>query len=146
MGSYRDRKLTQLAGEHLVAAPLARRGWVPMVMPESWPGYDIMAQSAEGESLQVQVKTMRAKGKEIFAPEGACPYPVVYVRLWGADPEFFPVPGADLERIRDESDEQYLLEHPNVNQAPGAHPLMLHWADIEAYHDRWDLIMEVSDE
>ena len=145
----RDKKLTQLAGEHAVASELARRGWLPAVMSEAWPGFDIMAQGPDGGLLQVQVKTKRARGPKIFAPRGpVVPYPTVFVRLWDEVPEFFPVPAVDVGRLRDESDRAYVEAHPNASRDPEVRgkTAMVRWADLEAFRDRWDLILGADDE
>ena len=144
MGSARDRKLTQLMGEHLVAAALAERGWLPVVLPASWPDHDIMAQSGGGRVVRVQVKTMRARRSKIFAPRGHVPHPVVYVRLWGGGPEFFTVPGPDAERLRDESNRAYIASHPGSSRDPEVRmrTAMTSWAALEPYRGRWDLILD----
>lgn len=144
--SARDKKLTQLAGEHAVASELARRGWVPMVMPENWPGFDIMAQSEDGSELYVQVKTRYAKTSYAIVPRGACPHAVVFVQVWDDNPTFFLVPGAEVERMRDERFEENLLHRPNASPNQADHPIMkLRWTDLEPYRGRWDLVLGLGD-
>ena len=53
-----DNQTTGAAGEFLVAAELARRGWVPSITPRGVERTDILAQHASNDRLiAVQVKT-----------------------------------------------------------------------------------------
>lgn len=133
----RDKKLTQLAGEYAVASELCRRGWTAMVMPESWPGFDIMARSAEGQNLQIQVKTRAVKSKWAFCPIGEIPYLVVFVQIWDDTPKFFPVPGNEVERIRDE---EFKKRRPGSSLNPKV--MNVRWADLEQYEGEWDRAFE----
>lgn len=145
MSKHRRNKSTQLCGEHAVASELARQGWLPAVMSEAWPGFDIMALGPEDEHLRVQVKTKRARGPMIFAPHGPrVSYPVVFVRLWDEVPEFFPVPRADVERLRDENNRAYIKTHPNSSTDPEVRmkTAMVTWDALEPFRDRWDLILD----
>ncbi|MCH8339290.1 MAG: hypothetical protein IH858_10710 [Chloroflexi bacterium] len=127
----RDKKLTQLAGEYAVASELAKRGWLPVVLPANWPGYDVLAQSEGGRVVRVQVKSRGVPSKLAFCPDGDCPYPVVFVQAWDSPFQFFPVPGPDVERLRDEE---------------GRTSAMISFANLEDFRGRWDLILGGKDE
>jgi hypothetical protein len=59
---YRDNELTGSVGEFLVAAELARRGWVPSITPRGVERTDVLAQHAEtGAVIAVQVKTANSE-------------------------------------------------------------------------------------
>jgi len=53
----RSNKLVGQAGEFLVAAELARRGYISTTFTGNVPDYDIVASSIDGRHLSVQVKT-----------------------------------------------------------------------------------------
>ncbi len=132
----RDKKLTQLAGEYAVASELCRRGWSAMVMPEAWPGFDIMARSADGANLQIQVKTRAVKSNWAFCPTGEIPYLVVFVQIWDDTPKFFPVPGYKVERMRDAEFER---RRPGSSSDQADRLVMnLRWADLEPFEGEWD--------
>ena len=67
MASGRNIQLARQLGEYLVAAELARRGWVATTFTGSLPGFDILAVNAEGQLLEVQVKTLRTGSWQLDA-------------------------------------------------------------------------------
>lgn len=153
MTTARDKKLVQLAGEYAVASELCRRGWAAIVMPEAWPGFDIMAQNADGQQLRVQVKTKVGGGSVFFptasnlrATEFNTPT-TVFVRLGkaGETARFFCVPGEMIQTIRQNDLLEYMETHPNTTDYSGFPPTVP-WKRVEEYEDWWDLILEVKDE
>lgn len=57
--SGRGNQLTKQVGEFLVAAELARRGWLAAVLSGNTPDYDLVATDGRGRSVLVQVKAIR---------------------------------------------------------------------------------------
>lgn len=57
MATGRSTKLVGQAGEYLVAAELARRGYISTTFTGNVPDYDIICSSQDGRHLSVQVKT-----------------------------------------------------------------------------------------
>ena len=59
MGTGRGNQLTKQVGEFLVAAELARRGWLAAVLSGNTPDFDLVATDVKGRSALVQVKAIR---------------------------------------------------------------------------------------
>ena len=57
--SGRGNQLTKQVGEFLVAAELARRGWLAAVLSGNTPDFDLVATDVKGRSVPVQVKAIR---------------------------------------------------------------------------------------
>jgi hypothetical protein len=74
--------LTQVEGQHRVAAELCARGYVPTILPERVQTADLLVLAPEGDAFSVEVKTNRRRsGWFCNRPDdGASPY-WVFVEL-----------------------------------------------------------------
>ena len=59
MATGRSNQLNKQIGEYLVASELARRGWLVATFSGNVPDFDIVAGNANGQSVPIQVKTIR---------------------------------------------------------------------------------------
>jgi hypothetical protein len=59
MASGRDIQLNKQIGEYLAACELARRGLLVATFSGNVPDFDIIAGNAKGQSIPIQVKTIR---------------------------------------------------------------------------------------
>ncbi len=58
----KDRKvISQLEGQHRVAAELLARGYIPTLLAERTVGYDLLVLSPEKEKFGLEVKTNRKR-------------------------------------------------------------------------------------
>lgn len=52
-----QRQLTSIAGEHLVAGELSKRGWIATLTGKNTPGFDVLAARPTGYTVCIDVKT-----------------------------------------------------------------------------------------
>ncbi len=62
MSTGRGNQLTKQVGEFLVAAELARRGWISAVLSGNTPDFDLVAADNQCRSITVQVKAITGGG------------------------------------------------------------------------------------
>jgi hypothetical protein len=135
---------TAIAGEHLVAGELSKRGWIATLTSKNTKAIDILAtrpaeEDPEGETLtRIDVKTRRpgtgpeglpqlwdigSKGVQLSGPRDF----LILVALGGDDacPRYWIVPAEVAAR------------HAYMNQRPSL-PL----SSVREYEERWELLSE----
>ncbi len=127
------------AGEHLVAAQLCLRGWVPWLPPADHPDVDLLCTNPRKDrQVAIQVKTTYAS--EYFIPERVdeTTHPFVFVHL-GPDHaiEYYVVPGKDVARLSEQERQGYLHAHPRASKNQ---PRMLSLPSIAEFRGRWDVL------
>jgi len=120
----RERRLTQLLGEHAVAAELCRDNYAPVLLPQGWRGVDIFAEDPYGRTIGIQVKIIRRFRRWFFAPMEPDLPSTVFVAIQRGELSFYVVPGSSL----------YIL----INRATT--PPTLAWVDIEPFRNQWHLL------
>jgi hypothetical protein len=158
MATGRGNQLTKQVGEFLVAAELARRGWLAAVLSGNTPDFDLVATDIQGRSVPVQVKAIAGSGWQFDASRFAeihfdgdrqipgrlksypknlvCVLVVVGVER-GAD-RFFVLPMRTLQRRIVANHRAWLKKHGGVRPK---NPLSTHTAmqihQVEQYRDNW---------
>ncbi len=161
MASGRSMQLTKQLGEYLVAAELARRGFVATTFAGNVPDFDIVAVDSSGRMFLVQVKTIQRGNWQLNA--GA----FLRIRLDGGVQEFVavvPSPVGDLVYVfvklgeHRDSDQFYAIQYSELQEwlrqqyfpdgAPRTrprNPSSFHWSissnQLEPHRDRWELFL-----
>jgi hypothetical protein len=163
MATGRSRHLTQLTGEHLVAAELCRRGLLATPFSGNLPGFDVLALDEGGGPHCVQVKAVRAPGRWQFNAlkfmdiELADGRQRVRKRLRLEDPG---MPWVFVHLAEHGDDVFFILTHRHVQdllfkkysgymkrcsgrrpKKPTSTHMGLTAEDLVDYRDRWDLVV-----
>lgn len=155
-------QLTKQVGEYLVAAELCRRGFQAVTFAGNVPNYDILAVSASGKLLVIQVKTIKAGDwqisnvrdfldirlegkKQIIEGLKPCPHPdlvCVLVRLHGQGmDEFYILTWEELQRIIFEDYRKYLERQSGVRQKRhDSFHARITVDMVKAHRDKWEVI------
>jgi hypothetical protein len=160
----RGNQLTKQAGEYIVAAELARRGFLATTFTGNVPAYDIVAVDDQGGHALVQVKAIAGESwqftvtqfcevvfegpRQIVRRQLSAPYPdliCVMVQLAPADSErrdrFYILPWRELARVVTVGHADYLAKHGGVRPRQ---PKSLHSAvkpkALARWENRWDVI------
>jgi len=156
--SGRGNQLTKQVGEFLVAAELARRGWLAAVLSGNTPDYDLVATDMRGRSVLVQVKAI-TKGTWQFDAaryvdikfDGSKQIPgrlkrlavnpvcvLVVIGEVGAPDQFFVLPMSGLQRRIVSHHRSWLKKQGWVRpKNPKSTHSALSMAQIEDCRDQW---------
>ena len=156
--SGRGNQLTKQVGEFLVAAELARRGWLAAVLSGNTPDYDLVATDGRGRSVPVQVKAI-TKGTWQFDAgryveiefDGKKQIPgrlkrlavnpvcvLVVVGEHGGADQFFVMPMRTLQRLIVNHHRSWLRSHGWVRpKNPKSTHSALSVEQVEPYRDNW---------
>jgi len=156
--SGRGNQLTKQVGEFLVAAELARRGWLAAVLSGNTPDFDLVATDVKGRSVLVQVKAIRkgtwqfdaARYVDIkFVGKKQIPgrlkrlsvNPVCVLVVVGDVGEvdaYFVLPMRTLQRLLVKHHQAYLAKHGGVRpKNPKSTHTALSVEQVERYRDNW---------
>jgi hypothetical protein len=163
--SGRGNQLTKQVGEFLVAAELARHGWLAAVLSGNTPDYDLVATDGRGRSVPVQVKAIRtgtwqfdaAKYVEIefdgkkqipgrlkrLSVNPVCVLVVVGER--GEPDQFYVLPMRTLQRQLVANHRAWLKKHGGVRpKNPKSTHAALSVEQVEQYRDNWGEIKSAA--
>jgi hypothetical protein len=158
MATGRGNQLTKQVGEFLVAAELARRGWLAAVLSGNTPEFDLIATNVNGRSVPVQVKAITGASWQFDVTRFAevsfdgdrqvvgalARYPanlvcvlVVVGSQSGAD-QFFVLPMRTLQQLLAENHRAWLAKHGGVRpRNPKSTHTALSVKQVEGYRDHW---------
>jgi hypothetical protein len=163
VASGRSTKLTGQAGEFLVAAELARRGFISTTFTGNVPHYDIIASNERGKHVLIQVKTIRGPswqfdistfcpveqkgGRQILGRAKRAPIPglicvLLILRRYGTDRFFL----CSWKQLRDllVADYRKVLDRHGGRRP--RNPKSLHTAlwpkSVERFENNWSLLDE----
>ena len=166
MGRGRGNQLTKQVGEFLVAAELARRGWLAAVLSGNTPDFDLVATDVDGRSVPVQVKAIRGGSWQLNAAKFADirmdgkrqivgvpkPYPpnlvcvLVVVGDSGGTDRFFVMPMRTLQQMLLANYKRWLRKHSGVRPK---NPESTHGAvlisEVGRYEGNWEEIGKALD-
>jgi hypothetical protein len=158
MATGRGNQLTKQVGEFLVAAELARRGWLAAVLSGNTPDFDLIATNVAGKSVPVQVKTISGAGwqfdvarfvevtfegdRQIVGALKAYPANLVCVLVVvGADTgndRFYVLPMRKLQQRLADNHRAWLEKHGGVRpKNPKSTHTALSITQVESFRDRW---------
>lgn len=107
--------LSGVAGEHLCAAELTRRGYVASLTSKNTKGIDILAANESAtRTVAIQVKTSKGGGREWVLRKAAeeeffDAFFYIFVNLNGLErPDFFIVPSKTVADFAKQYHQQYL--------------------------------------
>ncbi len=130
-----DRQKTNLSGEFFVAAELVKRGLQASLTLGNAKAIDLFAINDKGSQFTIQVKAVRSRNNDfpIDSTKIAekCVYVFVVLNKPGVAPEFYVVPGKDLQSEPGKFGKWFL----NYKKFPG-----INAKDLEAYHDKWQIL------
>ncbi len=151
-----DNQTTGAAGEFLVAAELARRGWVPSITPRGVERTDILAQHATNDRLiAVQVKTasptyqfrLGAKNEKPSQTWADQWYVLVSLGDLQARARFFVVPTNVISTVLYVGHRAWLAGTKRDGTARKDTSMRAIRSDqIAAYEDAWELLLEPAAE
>ena len=143
--------LSEIAGEHFVAAELSRRGFAAVLTRQDIRSIDILASNADASrSVGIQVETTQKAGSEWVLTKSAADAPsadvvdslfYVFVSLnGGAAPSYHVVPrGTVADRAR--ADHATTVTAPDSETAPSPDDGVRHFSDFtNEYRSAWHLL------
>lgn len=145
-----------LAGRHLVAAELLRRGASHVTLDTEVRGVDLLASSRDRAwTVGIKVKTKRTGNWQATIgrwpsrqPGSPDAYFWVFVDLGeepGMKPSFFIIPERWIQEDIDRAHREYLEAHGGSRpQSPSSKHHSIEPQRIERWRDRWDLIQVIN--
>jgi len=158
----RSIKLVKQIGEHLVASELTRRGFMVEPFSGNVRGYDLIATDIKGNSIPIQVKTIRGGSwqfsiekyafitiegkvqivgtkKALFNPELICVFVVTSV-LYGGD-QFYVLKLSQVQDILIANYKRWLDLHNGIRpRNPESLHCSIYPPDLEKFRDNWSII------
>ena len=165
MATGRETQLTKQAGEYLVAAELARRGFLAATFSGNVPHYDIIASGQHGGHVPIQVKTktsgswqldirsfanVRLKGKrQTLGRSKPAPYPglvFVFVALNGSGRDsFYIIAWSQLRSLICKAYRAYLPKHHGRRpRNPASFHTDLDTGERASFENRWSLVRPIA--
>ncbi len=138
--SQREKIITGLAGEFLVAGHLSLKGYVASLTIKNYPEVDIFCLNPQnGKQCTIQVKTKRG-GRLYYVPEkvddSETPFVFVYINKDDSY-DFFIISAKDVAFLSAKQRQYYIESHPNVKKQQSR---MLSVESIQPYKNQWDLL------
>ncbi len=165
MATGRGNQLTKQVGEFLVAGELARRGWLAAVFSGNTPDFDLIATSATGRSIPVQVKAITGQGwqfdvkrlveisfdgeRQVVGRLKPCRANLlcvlVVVGTETSKDRFFVLPMRTLRGLVVTNHRRWLRKHGGVRpKNPKSTHCALLVGEVEKYRDDWRLIKRMA--
>lgn len=140
----REKILTALAGEFLVAGQLCLKGYMASLTLKNYPKVDIFCLNHEsGKQVAIQVKTMRG-GIHYYVPEDVdnLNQPFVFVRInQNESVDYFIVPSKKVARLSEEQRRRYIEDARKKGRTVSdKQPRMINIETLNKYRDRWELL------
>jgi hypothetical protein len=158
MATGRGNQLTKQVGEFLVAAELARRGWLAAVLSGNTPDFDLVATDIQGRSVPIQVKAVNTPNWQFNAERFAevifsgnqqiigklKRYPanlvcvLVVVGEKTEPDQFFILTMRALQRVIVTNHKNWLAKHGGVRpKNPKSTHTSMSLGQIDRYRDNW---------
>ena len=154
-------QLTKQVGEFLVAAELARQGWLGAMLSGNTPDFDLVATDIKGRSVPVQVKAITGSSWQFDVSRFAeitysgksqligklKPYPrnlvcvLVALSRNGRTDDFFVLPVQSLQKLIIRHHAKYLAKHGGIRpKNPKSTHSALQVTQVERYRGKWDVV------
>lgn len=141
--SQKDKILTSLTGEFLIASKLCQMGYFTSLTLKNYPETDVFVLGKNGKTIAVQIKTQReanTTNKLLRVPENIRGIKNPFIYVWIKKDESiacYIIPSEDLANISKKMREDYINSHPNVKKEQ---PRFIHISLLEPFKERWDLL------
>ncbi len=160
MATGRDNQLTKQVGEFLVAAELARRGFLAATFSGNVPDYDIIATNEEFNSIPIQVKAITGSSwqldirrfvrvelegkRQVVGRPIKLPRPIICVMValseYGSD-RFYILDWKQLRNIIVRGYRLYLKNHGGARPKKfDSFHTAINEAQLQKFRDNWDLL------
>jgi len=164
MATGRSNKLVGQTGEYLVAAELSRQGYIATTFTGNVPDYDIIASSAHGKHVSVQVKASSGSSwqfgdmtrffeisfsgkRQIVGRPKECPVQRLVMVFVAIDPKgddrFYVLAWRTLRNILRENHQAYLASHDGMRPKKwdSLHGAILE-KDLRPHLNKWRVIKQ----
>ena len=139
----KDKILTSLTGEFLIASKLCQMGYFASLTLKNYPETDIFVLGKNGKQIAIQVKTQREQNtanKLLHVPEHIentkNPFIYVWIKKDG-NIDCYIIPSKDLAEISKKIREDYITSRPHVKKDQMR---MISLKELQSFKDRWDLL------
>ncbi len=137
--SQKEKILTSLTGEFLVASKLCQMGYFASLTLKNYPQTDIFVMGRNGRTIPIQVKTTResnAKNHLMYVPVNIenviNPFVIVWIKK-DETIDIFIIPAKDIARISKKEGEDYITKNLHVSKEQ---PSMIKMDSLQPYKDR----------